>query len=71
MIVYSKHAGFVVIVPTLIVKLVAATDDARSLEVGITVVLVLQVTPIAVPTVVVSISSTRITLLAVTAVVFT
>jgi hypothetical protein len=53
------------------VKLVAATDDARSLEVGKTLVPVLHVTPSAVPVTAVSLSKTKISLLAVTAVVFT
>ena len=52
-------------------KLVAATDDASSLDVGITVVLVLHVTLRAVPVAAVSLSNTNISLFAVTAVVFT
>jgi hypothetical protein len=68
---YEKQAGFVVTVPRLIVKLVAATDDASSLVDGLTVVLVLQVTLSAVPVTAVSLSKTNISLLAVTAVVFT
>lgn len=60
-----------VTVPRLIVKLVAATDDASSRDVGRTSVLVLQVTPSAVPVTAVSLSNTNISLLAVTAVVFT
>ena len=52
-------------------KLVAATDEASMRDVGITVVLVLHVTPSRVPVVVVSLSKTNISELAVTAVVLT
>ncbi len=68
---YEKHSGLAVTVPKLIVKLVAATDDARIRDVGMAVVPVLQVTPSRVPVTVVSLSNTNISLLAVTAVVFT
>ena len=68
---YEKHAGLVVTVPRLIVKLVAATDDASMRDVGITVVPVLHVTPNAVPVTAVSLSKMNISLRAVTAVVFT
>ena len=58
-------------VPKFIVKLVAATEDASKRVAGLTVVLVLQVTPKRVPVTVVSLSNTKISLFAVTAVVFT
>jgi hypothetical protein len=55
----------------LIVKLVPAELDASNRVAGLTVVLVLHVTPKAVPVAAVSDSKTKISLFAVTAVVFT
>lgn len=60
-----------VTVPKLIVKLAPATEEAKRREAGRTLVPVLQVTLRAVPVAAVSLSNTKISLFAVTAVVFT